>query len=586
MENPGLKDEQAFDVIVVGSGAGAMLAAIRAHDQGLTALVVEKTGLVGGTSAISGGGIWIPVNHDMPKQRLKDSIDAAFAYVKTCAKGMASDDRVLAYVETARHMASYLAEIGVPYRCMPKYSDYYPTLGGAMPGGRSMDPVDFNAAKLGLDGLELLRPTNPGQLIFGRMNINAFQARTMLARERKAKWMLMGIMGRYFLDYPWRNKTRRDRRMTGGQALVGGLLTAFRQRNIPIWLNTPLLSLSTEGARVTGVVVQKDGQPQTLLARQAVILGAGGFERNQAMREQHLPQPTNQDWTATPPDANTGDAINAGAALGAKLHLMAHTWGVPTMDVPKEEKFRPLFVERSLPGCMVVNARGERFLNESGPYPEFQQAMFANHQKTGGAIPAWIVFDATFRTNYPIGPLMPGSAVPDARLRKSWLDKVYWKGETLAELAAQIGVDAAGLTASAARMTDFARTGKDLEFDRGGNVFDRYYGDVNVKPNPNLSPIAKGPFYAMKIFPGDIGTKGGLLTDREARVLNEAGQVIEGLYCVGNNSASVMGPAYPGAGSTLGPAMTFAFRAIAAIKGQPIPLERTDLLQAAPGSVA
>ena len=585
MEKPGLKDEQAFDVIVVGSGAGALMAAIRAHDQGLKALVVEKTGLVGGTSAISGGGIWIPVNHDMPKQGLKDSVDAAFAYVKTCAKGMASDDRVLAYVETARHMAGYLAEIGVPYRCMPKYSDYYPTLDGAMPGGRSMDPVDFNAAKLGVDGLEMLRPTNPGQLIFGRMNINAFQARTMLARERKAKWMLMGIMARYFLDYPWRSKTRRDRRMTGGQALVGGLLTALRQRNIPLLLNTPLESLCQEGQRVTGVVVNKGGQSHTLLARQAVILGAGGFERNQAMREQHLPRPTDQAWTATPPDANTGDAINAGAALGARLHLMGHTWGVPTMDVPKEEKFRPLFVERSLPGCMVVNTRGERFLNESGPYPEFQQAMFANHEKTGGGVHAWIVFDATFRTNYPIGPLMPGSAVPDSRLRKSWLGKVYWKGETLAELAAQIAVDAAGLAASAARMTDFARTGKDLEFDRGGNVFDRYYGDVNVKPNPNLSPIAKGPFYAMKLFPGDIGTKGGLLTDREARVLNEAGQVIKGLYCVGNNSASVMGPAYPGAGSTLGPAMTFAYRAIAAIKGQPIPLERTDLLQAAPGSV-
>ncbi|WP_305807046.1 FAD-binding protein, partial [Stenotrophomonas sp. YIM B06876] len=266
---------------------------------------------------------------------------------------------------------------------------------------------------------------------------------------------------------------------------------------------------------------------------------------------------------------------------GGQLHLMAHTWGVPTLEVPKEEKFRPLFVERSLPGCMVVNARGERFLNESGPYPEFQQAMFANHAQTGGAIPAWIVFDATFRANYPIGPLMPGSAVPDSRMRKSWLNTVYWKGETLEELAGQIGVDPAGLVASAARMTEFARTGKDLDFDRGGNVFDRYYGDASVKPNPNLAPIAKGPFYAMKLHPGDIGTKGGLLTDRDARVLDGAGRVIEGLYCIGNNSASVMGPAYPGAGSTLGPAMTFGYRAVAAIQGQPIALERTDLLEGA-----
>ena len=580
-QTPPLQDnDPQFDVIVVGSGAGALLTAVRAFDQGLKTLVVEKMELVGGTSAISGGGIWIPDNHDMPKAGLKDSVDVAFGYVKACAKGLASDDRVLAYVETARHMARYLSEIGVPYRCIPLYSDYYPHIQGALPGGRTMDPMEFDASKLGMDGLALLRPTNPGQLILGRMNINAFQARTMLAREKKAKWMLMGIMARYFLDYPWRNKTKRDRRLTGGQALIGGLLTALRKRNIPLWLNTPLESLVTEGGRVTGIVVQKDGKQVALSARKGVVLGAGGFERNQAMRDEHLPKPTQQGWTATPPGANTGDTIRAGAAVGGQLHLMEHTWGVPTMEVPKEEKFRPLFVERSMPGCMVVNARGERFLNESGPYPEFQQAMFANHAKTGGAIPAWIVFDATFRANYPIGPLMPGSAVPDSRLRKSWLNTVYWKGETLDELAANIGVDAAGLKASAARMTEFARTGKDLEFDRGGNVFDRYYGDVNVSPNPNLAPIARGPFYAMKLFPGDIGTKGGLLTDREARVLDGAGRVIDGLYCIGNNSASVMGPAYPGAGSTLGPAMTFGYRAIAAMQGKPIPLERTDLLQA------
>ena len=579
VQQPPLKNEQSFDVIVVGTGAGALLAAIRAHDEGLKPLVIEKTALVGGTSAISGGGIWIPDNYDMPKAGLRDSVDVAFGYVKRCAKGLATDDRVLAYVESARHMARYLAEIGVPYRCIPLYSDYYPHIEGAMPGGRTMDPLEFNAAKLGLEGLALLRPTNPGQLIFGRMNINAFQARTMLAREKKAKWMLMGIMGRYFLDYPWRSKTKRDRRLTGGQALVGGLLTALRKRNIALWLNTPMASLTTEGGRVTGVVVTKDGQSVSVLARKGVILGAGGFERNQAMREQYLPKPTDQAWTATPPGGNTGDTILAGAAEGAQLHMMEHTWGVPTMDVPKEEKYRPMFVERSLPGCMVVNARGQRFLNESGPYPEFQQAMYANHAETGGAIPAWIVFDATFRANYPIGPLMPGSAVPDSRLRKSWLGVVYWKGETLEELAKNIGVDAAGLVASAARMTDFARNGKDLEFDRGGNVFDRYYGDVNVKPNPNLAPINKGPFYAIKLLPGDIGTKGGLLTDREARVLDGSGQVIDGLYCIGNNAASVMGPSYPGAGSTLGPALTFGYRAIAAMKGTPIPLERTDLLQ-------
>lgn len=569
------------DLIVVGTGAGGLLAAVRAADAGLSVLVVEKSALVGGTTALSGGGLWIPCNHDQAKAGVKDNLDDAFRYVHTCARGLASDDRILAYLESAPAMARYLDEVGVHYRCVPLYADYYPTLPGARPGGRTMDPVGFDAAKLGLEALEQMRPTNPGQLIMGRMGINAFDAHTMLSKRRGANWVLAKIMLRYYLDYPWRRKTRRDRRLTGGQALVAGLYAALRQRKIPLLLDAPMRELVQHDGRVDGIVIERDGHPVTLKARRGVLLAAGGFERNQAMRERYLPQPTDAQWTATPPEGNTGDAIQAGAAAGAALHLMAHSWGVPTIDVPKEEKYRPLFVERSMPGCMVVNAQGKRFLDESGPYPEFQQAMFADHAAHGGAIPAWIVFDADFRAKYPMGPLMPSVAVPDSRVRKRWWDTLVWKGDTLEALAAAIGVDPAGLTQSAARMSAFARTGEDLDFGRGGNVFDRYYGDVNVKPNPNLAPIAKPPFYAMKLWPGDIGTKGGLLTDRDARVLDTRGKVIEGLYCTGNNSASVMGPSYPGAGSTLGPAMTFAYRAIAHMTGQPIALQRTDLLQAA-----
>ena len=209
-----------FDVIVVGSGAGALLAAVRAADAGLSVQVVEKTALVGGSSAISGGGIWIPCNHDQARVGVQDSLDDAFRYVRTAARGLASDDRILAYVETAHQMARYLAQLGVAYRAMPRYADYYPSLDGARPGGRTMDPVSFDARRLGLQALALVRPTNPGQLILGRMGIDAFDARTMLAKEPGANWVLARIMARYFLDYPWRLKTRRDRRMTGGQALV------------------------------------------------------------------------------------------------------------------------------------------------------------------------------------------------------------------------------------------------------------------------------------------------------------------------------------------------------------------------------
>lgn len=570
--------EQEYDLIVVGSGAGAMLGAIRAQEQGLKTLLVEKTELFGGTSALSGGGIWIPVNYDQKRAGVRDDLETAFGYMKRCVRGMATDDRVLAYVETASKMAEYLRHIGIPYRAMAKYADYYPHIEGSKPGGRTMDPEDFNAAHLGLDALETMRPGPPGNQLFGRMSISAFEAHSMLSRELKSRFTLIGIMLRYFLDYPWRSKTRRDRRMTGGQALVAGLLAAARNAGVEMWRNAPLKEL-VQGAsgRVTGVIVEKNGQPVQINARRGVLLGAGGFERNQEMRDQYLNKPTKAEWTATPVGCNTGDAHRAGQAVGGQLHLMDWSWGVPTMDVPKEPAFRGIFVERSLPGCMVVNAKGQRFLDESGPYPEFQQAMLAEHAKGNGGVPAWIVFDAGFRAQNPMGPLMPGSAVPDSKVRKSWLNNVYWKGETLEDLARQIGVDAAGLQDSARRMTEYAKTGKDLDFDRGGNVFDRYYGDPRLK-NPNLGPIEKGPFYAMRLWPGEIGTKGGLLTDREGRVLDTEGKIIEGLYCVGNNSASVMGPAYAGAGSTLGPAMTFAFRAVADMLGKPLPLENPHLL--------
>lgn len=573
--------EQAYDVVVVGSGAGALLGAIRAQEQGLKTLLIEKTGLFGGTSALSGGGIWIPLNYDQQRAGVRDDLETAFGYLSRCVRGMATPERVLAYVETAHKMAAYLRHIGIPYRAMAKYADYYPHIEGAKAGGRTMDPVDFNAAKLGVEALQGMRPGPPGNLLLGRMSISAFEAHSMLSREWKSRFTLVGIMLRYFLDYPWRRKSRRDRRLTGGQALVAGLLAAARKAGVEMWNQAALQELVQDASgRVVGLLVDRAGQRIQVGARRGVLLAAGGFERNQAMRDQYLVQPSQAEWTATPVGGNTGDAHRAGQAVGAQLHLMDWSWGVPTMDVPKEPAFRGIFVERSLPGCMVVNARGQRFLNESGPYPEFQQAMLAEHAKGLGGVPAWIVFDASFRAQNPMGPLMPGSAVPDSKLRKSWLNTVYWKAQTLAELAAQIGVDAAGLEDSARRMTEYARTGKDLDFDRGGNVFDRYYGDPRLQ-NPNLGAIDKGPFYAMRLWPGEIGTKGGLLTDQDARVLDTQGRVIAGLYCVGNNSASVMGPAYAGAGSTLGPAMTFAFRAVAEMTGQPLPLERTDLLDAA-----
>lgn len=336
-----------------------------------------------------------------------------------------------------------------------------------------------------------------------------------------------------------------------------------------LWLNTALVDLLHDGARVTGLTVQRDGRTETILARQGVILAAGGFERSQTLRERFLPGPTAQQWSATPP-VNTGDALLAGLKLGAATALTEHAWWAPTMHVPGEEKQRALFVERALPGCVLVNGLGQRFVDEAAPYADIVYAMYDDHAKSGCCVPAWLVFDARFRRRYPMGPLLPGAAQPDSRVPADWWGKVIHRAPTLAELANQIGVDAAGLACTVQRLNQYAERGEDPEFGKGGNPFDRYYGDPENKPNPCLAPIGKAPFYAVRVDAGDIGTKGGLLTDRYARVLSEDGAPIVGLYAIGNTAASVMGPTYPGAGSTLGPAMTFGYIAARHLAAQAV----------------
>jgi 3-oxosteroid 1-dehydrogenase len=278
------------------------------------------------------------------------------------------------------------------------------------------------------------------------------------------------------------------------------------------------------------------------------------------MRDQYLPQPNRIEWSVTPPHANTGDAIRAGQAVGAQVDLMHLKWGVPAVQVPELPHTHPIFVERSLPGCIIVNGKGQRFANENLAYSEIVQVMYQKHAEGQATIPAWLIFDARFRQQYPCGPIQPGSVQPDKRL-PGLLNQILYRADTLAELASLTGVDADGLQESVARMNSFAETGVDSEFGKGNNVFDTYYGDISIKPNPCLAPLVKGPFYALKLVPGDIGTKGGLLTDIHAQVLNQAGVAIPGLYAIGNCSASVMGASYPGAGATIGPAMVFGMLA-------------------------
>ncbi|PWR19390.1 FAD-dependent oxidoreductase [Zavarzinia aquatilis] len=564
-----IADGAVFDVIVVGSGAGGMLAANRAHDLGLSVLLVEKSDRFGGTSAVSGGAIWVPCNDDLGGL---DDRAKALAYLRACTMGRVPDEKLAAYVDNAMPMVRYSkGQVGLGFKAVMEYPDYYPDREGALPGGRTMDPDAVDGGDLGDDYWRLREPYALMRL-FGRISLTVKEARAITTKKPGWPLVLMKLIGAYATDFRWRLKTKRDRRLSMGNALAGGLLRGLVRRGVPRVINARLLRLTRDGERVTGAVISRDGKDMTIAARRGVILAAGGFERNAEMRKDHLPQPTSDTWSVTPYPNNTGDAIRAGRELGAALDFMDLAWWAPSMrlpsrDTPNTETRVGMFMERGWPGSLIVNPAGRRFANEAMSYNDFGYAMIAEHQKTGAGLSCWMVFDATFRKNYVVGGIMPGMMQPDRSLPPEWFDSVIYRAGSIAELAGKIGVPAPALAESVARMNGFARTGKDTDFGRGDNVYDRYFGDRFVKPNPCLGPIEKAPFYAVRVDLGDIGTKGGLKTDARARVLDEAGEPIAGLYAIGNCSASVMAAAYPGAGATLGPAMTFGFIAVNDIAG-------------------
>ena len=573
--------DHKYDVVIVGSGAGGMAAALSCKQLGLSALVIEKSEVYGGTSAVSGGGIWVPCNNQIESVGGNDTREEALTYLKHLTRGEVPESKLETYVDSAREMVLEMAsEHDVHFNSVVKYPDYFPNEPGGKPGYRTMEPAVFDLAKLDTE-FEQLRAPYKGTLVMGRMAMTQVEAHTLMSRGPGWVWLTIKMMLRYATDFKWRRRTWRDRRATLGQSLAGQLRFAMQKKDLPLWLNTGFESLIEHGGRVLGVQVQREGKSLSLRAHRGVILACGGFESNQAMREQYLPQPTQATWSVAP-GCNHGEGIRAGRDLGAALGFMDLTWGTPSVLVPGATNAAGLFMERQLPGCVAVNGQGKRFANEALPYTEFVYAMLEDHAKNKAAVPCWLVFDATFRKKYPMGPMMPSSIQPDKKFPKDWESNVYWKAETVQDLAGKIGVDVQGLQQTVADMNRFAETGNDDQFGKGDDVFQRYYGDPNVKPNPCLAPIEKGPFYAVRITPGEIGTKGGLITDEAARVLREDGSAIEGLYAVGNCSAAVMGRTYPGPGATLGPAMTFAWLAARDIaQGKAQAQESGDIVNAA-----
>ena len=559
MTNSTTSWDHTVDLLIVGSGAGAMTTALCAHDRGGKALLIEKTDLYGGSSAMSGGSLWIPNNHLMAAAGVSDSPDEALTYLKTLTRGTIPEEKLRRYVETAPQMLKYLTDHSqLRMQSMLTYTDYYPETPGGKPGGRSVEPEHFDARLLG-DEFARMREPAVQELVMGRVSMTATEAHHLLARHPGWIKLTTSIMSRYWFDLGGRLASKRDRCLSLGNALIGMLRRSLMDRNVPLWLNTAASELVVENGRVVGLVAQQNGRTVRIRAEKGVVLAAGGFESSDEMRKKYLPNPTETEWTTANP-GNTGEVIRMGMELGAEVELMDDAWWGPTTVVPGEDRARMLVIEKGLPGSIFVNKRGERFLNEAAPYNDICKAMYAKNTPETPCIPAYMVFDGTFRKKYPCGPFFQASQQPDWMLPKLFKEQHYLKkADTLEGLATELGIDGAGLEASVERMNGHARAGKDPDFHRGESLFDRYYGDEKVRPNPCLAPLDTPPYYGIVVYPGDLGTKGGLMTDASARVLTKGGEPIPGLYAIGNCSASVMGHTYPGAGGTMGPAMTFGY---------------------------
>ncbi|MEU0631198.1 FAD-dependent oxidoreductase [Streptomyces sp. NPDC005989] len=542
--------DHTYDVVVVGSGAAGLAAAITARLRGLSALVVEKTDVYGGSTALSGGAIWVPDNFHLDAAGLGDTPEKARAYLDATVGDRVPAARKDAYVAYGPRMVRELHDrTAVRFVYTPGYSDYYPERLGGYPQGRSIEPQIFDLKKLGPEQRATLRraglPTYGLTITskdFRQLNM---VGRTWAGRRTAVKVGIQAVKARL----------SGQELLSLGEALVARMRHSLDTLGGELWLSAPLTGLVEENGRVTGVRVTRDGRELTVRANGGVVLASGGFSHDQTLREKHLPTPTSTEWSSAA-DGQTGDALEPAVALGAATDLMDRVWGAPSV-VPPDGKPFFLVADRGIPGMVIVNAVGERYANEAAPYHEFVDAMYANDRPGATTVPSWLLLDATSKARYIFLGLFPGQAFP-----KPWLESGFVKkAATVEELAARIGVAPERLRATVDRFNGFARVGRDEDFHRGDSVYDRYYGDPTL-PNPSLAPLEKGPYYAIPVHPGDIGTKGGLVTDPAARVLREDGTAIDGLYASGNVSAAVMGETYPGPGATIGPAMTFSWLAV------------------------
>ena len=545
-----LSKARVCDVLVVGSGAGGLATAITAKKHGLSVIVIEKEGVFGGTTAFSGGVLWIPGNRHGKANNPHDTRDAARRYLKAETGNWFQERAVDVFLDAGPRMLDWF-EKETEVKFVPTlYPDYHPAVEGGVDVGRSVLAAPFDTSTLG-DNLKRLRPPLSTITFMGMMFnssnadikhfFNATKSIRSFAYVVKRLAAHAGEVARY----------GRGVQVTSGNALAARLAKSCFDLGIPILTGTPALRLATEKGRVTGAEVGGN-EPATILARRGVVLACGGYAQDLARRAgvyAHLK--AGGQHHSPVPEAATGDGIRLGEEVGGVFEAefpQPAAW-MPVSRVPGKGVF-PHLLDRYKPGMIAVLANGKRFTNESESYHDVGAAMIA-----AGEASAWLICDHRAIRKYGLGHVKPAPMPLLPWLRSGYLRK----GRTLEDLARACGIDARGLEETVTAYNRGAREGRDPDFHRGETSFNRYLADPENRPNPCVAPVAQGPYYAVKLEMGDLGTFDGLKTTVAGEVLDRQGEVIPSLFAVGNDRASIMGGNYPGAGITLGPAMTFGW---------------------------